>query len=268
MLYTLTIQLIIIECKRSIKKIYLKEARMKTFLKTLAGMAILFVTIGCPNDNSNGGGGTTVPITSITLTYNGRTLSSTDRITLNAGEVTAAINTVSDPPGATFGWFSNNNNFVIVTNGVLSGVAAGSTEIRCIANNEQGGIKELIFPVTVLPKLTSFEIKYGNDTVDTCNASYPFELDIDENEVLTISVTPPSAENKFTWSAEPSAGITIDTSVTGQAILKAAANGDFAITVTPDQAGLGSAVPAKTFYVRFTAIIPEPVMLSVLSGKK
>ena len=240
---------------------------MKTFWKALAGLAILFVITGCPN---GGGGGTTiVPINSITLTYLEAELSTTAGVTLNVDEVTAAIQAVCDPPNVKFVWIPEDPGFVTVSNGVLTGIAAGSTQIRCQASNSRGGVIESKFPVTVRPKLTSFDVIYGSEAVSYTNDN---EWRTGDDINLHITMNPTGAENKFEWTSSP-AGLSITDYTSGSQTgktLKAASDGTFAITITPTQAGLSaSEVTARTkvFTAVFSQLASNPVTsLSIRFG--
>ena len=166
---------------------------MKNFLFTLAALSLLFActpekTPG--GDNNNNGGNsqpTVVELTGIALTEH--------EITLEKGgnKVLEVKFTPSNASNKSVTWVSSNTSVATVTDGVVVGVAPGSTEIIAKSGNFTDKCQ-----VTVVVSATSVSL----DRTELV-------LAFGETAILTATVLPEDSTDKVQWSSSDEAVATV-----------------------------------------------------------
>jgi hypothetical protein len=232
---------------------------MKKFLSVLVVLAAIFAITGCPNEPKKKPGVTETPVGTITVKHNGETLTTASEIVINAGQT---VTVTVEAPGATnYSLRSENTGQATVNSAARSvtGVAAGTATITVNATNDSGGAASTTFKVKVRPKLTGFTVLYFNIEVEDS-----FEMAIGEDEPLHITVEPPDAENKFTWTTSPVIPMTdyTEDGKIGKSFKSTTAQNNVTLTIKPAQEGLSTQEVTgltKPITLEFKQLSSDPV---------
>ena len=215
---------------------------MKTFWRVFAVAAVLLILAGCSGGGGSGGGDYK-SVGTVTASYNGKTLTEADGLTININE-TLTIS-VSASGASKYSLLPNDRAIVNTTSGLnLIGVSSGTTVVVVQASNASGGANSTKFSVTVPPVLTSFTLNYGASELQASgNLTFGTGKDI----TLKTHVTPAGAHNAFIFDDDDSGVIQSYTEDT--VTLKSDDTGTFNLTVTPVNANYAD--KAQTFEIEF-----------------
>ena len=227
---------------------------MKTFCKVFIVIAMILVICACPEE-SNTGGSKVVNVGTVTITIGGTAVTT---YTINVGEEVTLEASASGATSYTLQSVAGGTATVSTAGLKITGLTAGTVTIRCNAANTKGGGAYADLALTVLPKLTEFDIYHFQTLVPENETTV---VEVGYNEEFNIQITPLSAQKKFEWSFSPATGVEV-TEQSGKWILKAAAAGEYEVTVAPAQAGLTASEKTgltKTFTLKFELMSPSPV---------